>query len=115
MENKVSVNISDLRDIGRTMVSDKFPITTDSFWFALSSDVIVNPFDFVTVENVHDAKTIGIVKELQTIAIDGFHYQLILQNHKEEQNLLFARPQEARQLQQVYEITIAKVAIMANT
>ena len=115
MENKVSVNISDLRDIGRTVVSDKFPITTDSFWFALSSDVIVNPFDFVTVENVHDAKTIGIVKELQTITIDGFHYQLILQNHKEEQNLQFARPQEARQLQQVYEITIAKVAIMANT
>jgi hypothetical protein len=54
MENKVLLNISELRDIGRTVVSDKFPITTDSFWFALSSDIIVNPFDFVSVENVHN-------------------------------------------------------------
>lgn len=88
MENKVLLNTSELRDIGRTVVLDKFPITTDSFWFALSSDIIVNPFDFVSVENVHNTKTIGIVKELQTVTIDGYHYHSILQGYKEEQNRL---------------------------
>jgi uncharacterized protein len=115
MENKVSLNISGLRDIGRTVVSDKFPITTDSFWFALSSDVLVNPFDFVSVENVHNTKTIGIVKELQTVTIDGYYYHSILQDSKEEENRLSADTQKRRQILPVYEITAAKVAIMANT
>lgn len=115
MENKVLLNTSELRDIGRTVVSDKFPITTDSFWFALSSDIIVNPFDFVSVENVHNTKTIGIVKELQTVTIDGYHYHSILQGYKEEQNRLSGDTQKGKQIQPVYEITAAKVAIMANT
>jgi uncharacterized protein len=115
MENKVSLNISGLRDIGRTVVSDKFPITTDSFWFALSSDVLVNPFDFVSVENVHNTKTIGIVKELQTVTIDGYYYHSILQDSKEEENRLSADTQKRSQILPVYEITAAKVAIMANT
>ena len=78
-------NTSHLSDIGKTMVSNKFPITTDSFWFTLDTDVIVNPFDFVTVGNVRNTKTIGIVKELQTVAIDShyYHYSL-LQDLKEE-------------------------------
>ena len=115
MENNVSANISDLREIGRTVVSDKFPITTDSFWFALGSDVIVNPFDFVTVENVQNKKTVGIVKELQTVTIDGDHYNSILNGDKGERNPLIADTQRARQIQPVYEITAAKVDIMANT
>ncbi|HSF50291.1 MAG TPA: hypothetical protein VLA74_05970, partial [Nitrososphaeraceae archaeon] len=30
-------------------------------------DNIVEPFDFISVENIHDTVTIGIVKELRTI------------------------------------------------
>jgi uncharacterized protein len=113
IKNKVLLNISERRDIGKTMVSDKFPITTDSFWFALSSNVIVNPFDFVTVENVNNTKTIGIVKELQTVMIDGLHYHSLFQDHKEDP--LFSDAQRPGQMLPAYEITIAKVAIMANT
>jgi uncharacterized protein len=115
IEGEVSINISDFRDIGKTMVTDKFPITTDSFWFILDPDVIVNPFDFVTVENVHDTKTIGIVKELQTVTIDGFHYHSLLQDQTGEQNPFPTDPQKSGQIQSVYEITTAKVAIMGNT
>jgi DNA helicase HerA-like ATPase len=115
MENKVSVNISGLRNIGRTVVSDKFPITTDSFWFALEPNVTVNPFDFVSVENVQDTKTVGIVKELQTITIDGYYYESILNGDDGDQNPLSVDTQEARQIQRIYEITAAKVDIMANT
>jgi uncharacterized protein len=114
-ESKVSLNISNPGDIGKTMVSDKFPITTDSFWFVLDSDVIVNPFDFVTVENVQDTMTIGIVKELQTVTIDGFHYHTLFQDQKGEQNPLLMDPQKSGQIQPVYEVITAKVAIMANT
>lgn len=113
IKNKILVNISERRDIGKTMVSDKFPITTDSFWFALGSNVIVNPFDFVTVENVNNTKTIGIVKELQTVMIDGLHYHSLFQDHKEDP--LFSDAQRSGQMLPAYEITIAKVAIMANT
>lgn len=125
IQPKVSLNTPDLTDIGKTIVSDKFPITTDSFWFALDTDVIVNPFDFVTVGNVRNTKTIGIVKELQTVAIDSHYYYSLLQDLKEERkeerkeehnpfhstrNLL-----NSAQIRPVYEITVAKVAIMGNT
>ena len=67
--SKVSLNPSGLIHIGRTIVSDKFPITMDTFWATINSNVIINPFDFVTAENLHNTRTIGIVKELQSIAI----------------------------------------------
>lgn len=61
-----SLNPPGLTQIGQTIVSYKFPITMDNFWFAVNSKVIVNPFDFVTVKNLHNTRTIGNVKELQT-------------------------------------------------
>ena len=51
-------------DIGRTLVTERFPNTMDGFWFSINPDIIINPFDFVTVIHIHDTKTIGIVKEL---------------------------------------------------
>ena len=121
IQPKVSLNTPDLTDIGKTIVSDKFPITTDSFWFALDTDVIVNPFDFVTVGNVRNTKTIGIVKELQTVAIDSHYYYSLLQDlkeeRKEEQNPLRSTRDlmNSTQIRPVYEITVAKVAVMGNT
>ena len=52
------------KDVGSTLASDRFPSTIDSFWFSISSNVIVNPFDFVTVRHIFNTKTIGMVKEL---------------------------------------------------
>jgi hypothetical protein len=126
IEPKVSLNPPNLTEIGKTIVSDRFPITMDNFWFALNSNVVANPFDFITVENLHNTRTIGIVKELQTIAIDS--YSLLQPGVKEQQQLL-PQPQTTttttttvdlgRQKHQYtlspYVLTIAKVAVMANT
>ncbi|HZC88176.1 MAG TPA: hypothetical protein VE199_01040 [Nitrososphaera sp.] len=51
-------------DIGRTLATERFLNSVDGFWFSINSDIIINPFDFVTVEHIFDTKTIGIVKEL---------------------------------------------------
>ena len=125
IEPKVSLNPPNLTEIGKTIVSDKFPITMDNFWFALNSNVVANPFDFITVENLHSTRTIGIVKELQTIAIDSYS---LLQSGIKEQQLLLPPPttttttttvdlgrQEHRYTLSPYILTIAKVAVMANT
>jgi DNA helicase HerA-like ATPase len=123
-EPKVSLNPSNLTEIGKTIVSDKFPITMDNFWFALNSNVVANPFDFISVENLHSTRTIGIVKELQTIAIDNYS---LLQPGVKEQQLVLPPPtttttttvdlgrQEHQYMLSPYVLTIAKVAVMANT
>lgn len=124
IEPKVSLNPPNLTEIGKTIVSDRFPITMDNFWFALNSNVVANPFDFITVENLHNTRTIGIVKELQTIAIDS--YSLLQPGVKEQQQQQLLPPQTTtttvdldRQKHQYtlspYVLTIAKVAVMANT
>ena len=51
-------------EIGKTFVSDKHPNTIDSFWFAIKPDIIVNPFDYITVEQSYYAKTIGMIQDL---------------------------------------------------
>jgi len=123
IEPKVSLNPSNLTEIGKTIVSDRFPITMDNFWFALNSNVVANPFDFITVENLHSTRTIGIVKELQTIAIDDYS---LLQPGVKEQQLVLPPPttttttvdlgrQEHQYMLSPYVLTIAKVAVMANT
>jgi uncharacterized protein len=121
IEPKVSLNPPNLTEIGKTIVSDRFPITMDNFWFALNSNVVANPFDFITVENLHSTRTIGIVKELQTIAIDSYS---LLQSGIKEQQLLLPPPttttvdldrQEHQYMLSPYVLTIAKVAVMANT
>src|ERR687890_689287 len=129
VEPKISLNPPGLTEVGQTIVSDKFPITMDSFWFAVNSNVVINPFDFVTAENFHDTRTIGIVKELRTVAIDN--YSLSLQNNLKEQELALSKKIETstnsttsldidRQLQahttpSSHGITIANVAVMGNT
>jgi len=53
-------------EIGITIASDKYHNTIDSFWFAIRPEAVVNPFDFVTVEHVHDTKCIEMVQYSQT-------------------------------------------------
>ncbi|MGH9924515.1 MAG: hypothetical protein ACRD5B_03975 [Nitrososphaeraceae archaeon] len=61
--------ISNLRNnIGRTIESERFPITMDEFWFSIGPNVIVGPFDFVCVDNIYSTRTIGIIKELRTVS-----------------------------------------------
>ena len=48
------------QEIEKTIASERFLNTMDGFWFALKPNVIINSFDFVTVDNLFDSKTIGI-------------------------------------------------------
>lgn len=57
-------------NIGRTIVTNRFANTIDSFWFVIEPNVIVNPFDFVTVEHIHDTKSIGMVQYSRTFVRD---------------------------------------------
>jgi uncharacterized protein len=135
IQSKISLNPPGLTQVGQTIVSDKFPITMDTFWIAIKSNVIVNPFDFVTVKNLHNTRTIGIVKELQTVAL---HKKMINKNGTNDQNIIKRQKEQRSQGQlssrgsmltigsedpdhesydylQSSSITIAKVAVMANT
>ncbi len=64
--NKFYGNL-DSTNIGKTFVSEKFSNTVDSFWVIINPSILINPFDFVSVDNLNNTKTIGMVKELQRI------------------------------------------------
>ena len=72
-------------EIGRTIASDKYTNTIDSFWFAIKPEIVVNPFDFVTVEHMNNyIKTIGMVQDLRTIGISDNRY--LFQNTERNEN-----------------------------
>src|SRR5215207_9517962 len=135
IQSKISLNPPGLTQVGQTIVSDKFPITMDTFWIAIKSNVIINPFDFVTVKNLHNTRTIGIVKELQTVAL---HKKMMNKNGTNDQNVIKRQNEQHWRGQlpsrgSVLTVgsedpdpasynyspssatTIAKVAVMANT
>jgi uncharacterized protein len=94
--------------VGITIASEKFRSSMDSFWFSVSSGIIINPFDFVSVENLFETKTVGIVKELQVIPL-GFT-DLKNPSKKNSDNCF---PEQIGE--QEHDTTIARVAIMGNT
>ena len=70
--------MQDIKPLGITFVSENFSNSIDSFWIIIKPEFLINPFDFISVENVQNTKTIGIVKELKSrlacggTAKDGF-------------------------------------------
>jgi uncharacterized protein len=52
-------------ELGKSIVSERFPNTIDEFWFIINANMIVNSFDFVSVNNLHQTTIIGIIKEVQ--------------------------------------------------
>ena len=72
------------------MASERFLNTMDDFWFALNPNVIINSFDFVTVDNLFNSNSIGIIKELQAITAEHAYYtdylSIIIQYHAEKNN-----------------------------
>jgi DNA helicase HerA-like ATPase len=112
--------------IGKTIVSDRFLNTIDEFWFIINSNMIVNPFDFVSVDNLYKTTTIGIVKELQSSFLSnlGLFSQHTDLDKIEEQDGRRQQQQERKSKSQSYypqynynekEVVIARVAIMGNT
>jgi len=116
------------QEIGKTIASERFLNTMDGFWFALKPNVIINSFDFVTVDNLFDSKTIGIVKELQAVAEhDYYNYfsdyytisitkeQLKQEGKENEGEGEGEKEKEQLSKMQLNGVVLAKVAIMANT
>ncbi|MGN6348900.1 MAG: hypothetical protein ACTHLL_04015 [Candidatus Nitrosocosmicus sp.] len=105
-QNRLYEN-NDSKNVGITFIFEKFFSTIDSFWVVLNSETIINPFDFVSVDNKNNIKTIGIVKELQRTFVffdpksNNFIYS-------------FDNNSTANTDIQRTGITIAKIAVMAN-
>lgn len=90
-----------LKRIGTTVAEERFRNTSDGFWFALERDVIVNPFDFVTVSNARGTITVGMVKQLEA-APGGFRSESASNGR-----VGFANPQES--------VILASVAPTGNS
>ena len=102
------MHLSSPDDIGKTIASKRFLNNMDGFWFAVRPNTIINSFDFVTVDNLHNSKTIGIVKELQ--AVEENLYSDFVTDHQKNQN-----KQEQLGSDSPNGSVLAKVGIMANT
>jgi uncharacterized protein len=115
-------------EIGKTIVSNRFLNTIDEFWFIINSNMIVNPFDFVSVKNLHKTTTIGIVKELHSTFLSNL--RLFSQNkdldkieeqdgqhHQQQQQELKSnsKPYYPKYHNDEKEVVVARVAIMGNT
>ncbi|MGZ5491323.1 MAG: hypothetical protein ACXWE6_11325 [Nitrososphaeraceae archaeon] len=115
------------QDIGKTIASERFLNTMDGFWFALKPNVIINSFDFVTVDNLFNSKSIGIIKELQAVTAEHEYYNNYLSdNHtisstkkqlKQKRKEKEDEEEENEHLshRQLNSLILVKVAIMANT
>lgn len=110
--------------IGKTVASEKFPNTMDDFWFVLNENTIINSFDFVTVDNLFESKTIGIIKELQAVATNR-NFINYISNHNEISEIKEHQEEKKegkyeKKNEQLFTIErsntciLAKVAIMAN-
>ena len=62
--------MNDSKVVGLSFISEKLSNTTDNFWMIISSNTLLNPFDFVKVENMQDTVTIGVVKEIKRLYIN---------------------------------------------
>jgi uncharacterized protein len=109
------------QEIGKTIASEMFLNTMDGFWFALKPNVIINSFDFVTVANLFDSKTIGIVKELQAVAEHDYYSDYLFDNDysisitKEKESKRREDDTQLSDIRQFNGVVLVKVAIMANT
>jgi DNA helicase HerA-like ATPase len=101
-------------NIGRTIESEKFQITMDEFWFLMGPKIILGPFDFVCVDNIHNTRTIGIVKELRTISNNDYTSQKGNVDLLTTPDYGVSDNASVKQNHLGLGIRIARVAVMAN-
>jgi uncharacterized protein len=106
-QNKFYENL-DITNIGKTFVSEKFSNTVDSFWVIINPGILINPFDFVSIDNLNNTKTIGMVKELQRIflSVDSKYTDFYLSSTENSADKITG--------EQGIGVTIARIAVMAN-
>jgi uncharacterized protein len=109
--NNTSENATIISDIiGKTIESGKYPITMDEFWFSIVPGKIIGPFDFISVENIYNTVTIGIVKELRTIK----RSDVTISSQHSEQNYSLRDNPNNKENYVNQGIRIARVAVMTN-
>lgn len=113
-----SMNLSSPKEIGTTIASERFPNNMDGFWFAIGPNVIINSFDFVTVDNLYNSKTIGIVKELQAVAENDYtvYFSDYQKDLREQEHLKEGEKQQQQLSNNTSKgLILAKVGTIANT
>ena len=98
--------MQDNKLIGITFVSENFSNSIDSFWIIIKPDILINPFDFISVENVQNTRTIGIVKELKRVYIDKENSK---NQYFSQINLLLNTEEKLGD-----GLTVAKIDVIAN-
>jgi len=93
-------------------VSLYHPSTIDYYWFLVNPNTILNTFDFVTVNNLQNTRTIGIIQDLTVEVIDAsttsYFYESFLHDGPDYQ-----QPSSISTVP--HDVIIAKVAIIGNT
>lgn len=56
--------MAERESIGKVSSIERDPSTSSSFSFWVKNGVLINPFDYVSVKNHEDSRTIGVVKEI---------------------------------------------------
>ena len=96
--------------VGKTIESEKYQITMDEFWFSIVPGKIIGPFDFISVENIYNTVTIGIIKELRTIRSSD----VTISNQYSGQNYNLRDTPTNKENYVDRGIRIARVAVMTN-
>ncbi len=99
--------MQDNKPLGITFVSENFSNSIDSFWIIIKPEVLINPFDFVSVENVRNTKTVGMVKELERIYLDRETFSK--NQYSSQINLLLNTEEKLGD-----GLTVAKIDVVAN-
>ena len=114
--------------VGKSIVTKQFPSTMDLFWFVVEDNLVVNPFDFVSVDNINNSVSIGIIKDIQSVVINEnpslFDMLRHVNNDDNDKltstNISIEKKGDKRSLSSHAEnistvMTVAKVTIIANT
>ena len=106
-------------ELGKSIVSERFPNTIDEFWFIINANMIVNSFDFVSVNNLHQTTTIGIVKEVQATFLSN--QEMVSHNNNFNKSKEYDSLQKNKSNSSMDDVNtekvviVARVAIMGNT
>ena len=109
--------------VGKSIVTKQFPSTMDLYWFIVEDNVVVNPFDFVSVDNINNSVSIGIIKDIQSVVVNEnpFLFDMLRQGPNDHSdNISIGEKRDKKSQSSHVEnistvMTVAKVIIIANT
>jgi uncharacterized protein len=115
LRDRTNHNSHKALNIGKSIVTEQFPSTMDLFWFVVEDNIVINPFDFVSVDNINNSVSIGIVKDLQSVAIKELPFLLDTMSLVADNNYSDTENPASSTGKVPAVLTVAKVAILANT